>query len=319
MSENKNAMSPELQAIMQQYKDSTTKKPKVEKTNQYDLKNYHSNWIPDNVKSGQKQIRILPVTDANGNPDTPFKTMFVHSVQVDGKWVKLPCPKANHGKDCPFCQAREQLFSKVELDEKTGKEVLKTDEQLASDKEIAKKYYVKKMWVVKVIDRALEEDGVKFYRFWDNSKQQGIYNKIMDVYNLKGLISSPSDDSGRDIITMIGRDDKGNPTVTSIQSEDKSVLSDDPEKMAKWLADDREWTDVYSEKSFEYLAIIVKGGNPVWDKETNGFIDKADLDKREKPSSDKIEEEITMSAALDAEVKAVEASANTEDEDDLPF
>jgi len=270
------------------------------------------------VTTGKKQIRILPSTDADGNSVSPFKTMFVHSVQVDGKWSKLPCPKANHGKECPFCQAREQLFSKVEIDE-NGKEVLKTDEQLASDKEIAKKYYVKKMWVIKVIDRALEEEGVKFYRFWDNANKQGTYNKIMDVYDLKGLISSPNEDSGRDIVTMIGRSDKGHPTVTSVQAEDKSPLSEDPEKMAKWLADDREWTDVYSEKSFDYLAIIVKGGNPVWDKETNGFIDKADLEKRENPTSDKIEEEITMSAALDAEVKAVESSANAEDEDDLPF
>jgi len=319
MSENEEK-SAALKAIMQQYKEATTKKPTAKKMDSKErLKLYHSNWIPENEEEGKKVIRILPVKDAEGNEVSPFDKMYVHSVQVEGKWLKLPCPKANHGKDCPFCQARELLYSKVQDDPNNpGEEIDKTEDQIKSDKEIAKKYHTKLMWVLKVIDRENEADGVKFYRFWDNSKKQGIYNKIFDVFDSKGNISSPTAPEGRDITTKIGRSDKGYPTVTSVIHEDPSDLSSDPAQMAAWLEDDRTWTDVYAIKPYEFLAIIVNGGVPKWDTEAKGWADKADLEAEEE--SDGIEDEVTITADLDAETKTVEsAEPAAAQEDDLPF
>ena len=85
-------------------------------------------------------------------------------------------PKHEKDEDCPFCEAREALLS-------TGE---------AADKDLAKKYYPRLMYVVKVIDRDNEEDGPKFWRFNHDFRKTGILDKIM------GVMSAISDSSAPD-------------------------------------------------------------------------------------------------------------------------
>ena len=302
MSNEKNA----LEAMLAQYEKNNA--PKYEKKSEkvYDLKNYFNTFIKDGINSATKEIRILPSQDGS-----PFVEVHGHKVQIEGEWKTFACLKHQKGEACPFCEAREELLA-------TGKE---------SDKELAKKYNARKMYVVKVIDRENEEWGVKFWRFNHDYRKEGIFDKIHGLLTaLKTNKDITNVTTGRDLAISIQRNQNKIPVVTSIAAQDATPLSEDAEQAEKWLNDARTWEDVYSVRTYDYLEIIVKGGVPVWDKDEKKFVDKEAL---KADSSSTQEEEITMGidnvkanlqAATVVEPKATETSVTTEDEeDDLPF
>ena len=295
-----------LEAMLAQYEKNNA--PRYEKKSEkvYDLKNYFNTFIKDGINAATKEIRILPSQDGS-----PFVEVHGHKVQIEGEWKTFACLKHQKGEACPFCEAREELLA-------TGKE---------SDKELAKKYNARKMYVVKVIDRENEEWGVKFWRFNHDYRKEGIFDKIHGLLTaLKTNKDVTNATSGRDLAISIQRNQNKIPVVTSISALDATPLSEDAELAEKWLSDTRTWEDVYSVRTYDYLEIIVKGGVPVWDKDEKKFVDKEAL-KSESNSTQ--EEEITMGidnvkanlqAATITEPKATETSVTTEDEeDDLPF
>lgn len=297
MSEQNNALT----AMLEQYESNN--KPKYEKKADkvYDLKNYFNTYIKEGVKSATKTIRILPTESGS-----PFVEMYGHKIQVDGEWKTFPCLKHEKEEACPFCEAREALLA-------TGEE---------SDKELAKKYNARMMYVVKVIDRDNPEEGVKFWRFNHDYRKEGIYDKIIGVLNaIKKDVTNP--ENGRDLVLTINRNQNNVPVVSAVASLDPSPLSEDKEQAAQWLSDTRTWEDVYSVRSYDYLAIIVKGGTPVWDKENKCFVDKATLSETSDETQN-LDSELTMgvetvksnmvaSTATTAETPSVDES------DDLPF
>lgn len=298
---------PLLEAILKQYEDNSSPQSTSSKT--YDLKNYFSIYLKEGEKKGSKQIRILSAPDGG----TPFKEMFVHSRQVNGKWKKFTCLKNNFGKACPFCEARTELLN-------SGKE---------SEKELAKKFGSRKMYVLRVIDRDHEEDGVKFWRFNHDYTSQGIMDKIISIIRAKGNISDLQ--TGRDLIIDIGRDHKNNCVVTGVVDCDPAPAMEDSEALKALVGEGRTWEDVYSVKSYEYLEIVVLGGEPVWDKTNEKWVDKTTLDNSE-TSSD--EAEITMGDDDDDVItkepetvtttkketkKVVAVEEDGDDSDDLPF
>lgn len=294
-----------LEAMLEQYEKNNA--PKYEKKSEkvYDLKNYFNTHIKDGVKSATKEIRILP--SKNGSP---FIEVHGHKVQVDGEWKTFACLKHEKGEACPFCEAREELLS-------TGKE---------SDKELAKKYAARKMYVVKVIDREHEDEGVKFWRFNHDYRKEGVFDKIHGVLTaLKTNKNITDTENGRDLSISINRNQNNVPVVSAIVALDSAPLSEDAEKATEWLADERTWEDVYSVKSYDYLEIIVKGGIPVWDKEEKKYVDKESLNSTSTNST--MEEELTIGVenvkaniqAATTTTKSEPVAASDEDEDDLPF
>jgi len=289
-----------LVAMLEQYEQNN--KPRYEKKDKvYDLKNYFSTYLPVGVDSATRTIRILP------NPSgTPFSPMHVHTTYIDNKSTKYACLKHEKGEACPFCEAREVLLS-------TGNE---------ADKELAKKYSAKQVYVVKIIDRDKESEGVKFWRFNHDYTKNGVIDKILGMVKaLKKDITHP--ETGRDLIITINRNQKGNPTVTSVVSLDPSPLSEDAALAQTWLADTRTWEDVYSVKTYDYLEIIVKGGVPVWDKDAKTFVDKTSV--AEKTETENLDTELTLgvenvkSSILAASVPAENHGDGDDESDDLPF
>jgi hypothetical protein len=126
-------------------------------------------------------------------------------------------------------------------------------------------------------------------------------------------------------VLTINRNQNNVPVVSAVASLDPTPLSEDKEQAAQWLSDTRTWEDVYSVRSYDYLAIIVKGGTPVWDKENKCFVDKATLSETTDEAAN-LESELTMGVenvkanvvASTAEVSAPETSTE-DDGDDLPF
>ena len=298
MSEQKNALAE----MLAQYEKNNA--PKYEKTEAktYDLKNYFNTFLEKGVKTGTKTIRILPAT----NGGTPFVEMHAHKVLVDGEWKTYPCLKHEKGEDCPFCEARAALQA-------TGKD---------SDKELAKKFNARLMYVVKVIDRDNEADGVKFWRFNHDFRKEGVYDKIFSAWSaLKKDITDP--ETGRDLVITLNRNQNDVPVVSGIQALDSSPLSENAAQMAEWSSDERTWEDVYSVRNYDYLYLIVKGETPVWDKDEKRWVAK---DAAKADENAKLESELTMgvenvkSTMKAAEPVAKEVSVTSdEDEDDLPF
>ena len=292
-----------LEAMLAQYEKNNAPRAVKTEAKVYDLKNYFNTYIQDGVKSATKQIRILPTADGS----TPFVEVHAHKVLVDGEWKTFACLKHEKGEACPFCEAREALLA-------TGKE---------SDKELAKKYNARKMYVVKVIDREHEDEGVKFWRFNHDYRREGIYDKIIGVLNaIKKDVTNA--ETGRDLLLTINRNMNNIPVVSAVASLDPSALSEDQELKDLWLADARTWEDVYSVRTYDYLEIIVRGGIPVWDKEEKKFVDKAALSSDN--SDAELESELTMGvenvkANVQAAAETVEAptTGSSDEEDDLPF
>ena len=55
----------------------------------------------------------------------------------------------------------------------------------------------------------------------------------------------------------------------------------------KWVNDEKQWTDVYTVKNYDYMKIVAQGGIPAFDKVKKCFVDKAELDKQAKEAEEK--------------------------------
>lgn len=282
-----------LDAVLQQYEKSQSSSNTTNKMSSEDrMKKYFAALLKDNEKQGQRKIRILPTTDGS----SPFKEVWFHEVQVDGKWQKFYDPAKNDNERSPLNEVYEELMS-------TGKE---------SDKQLATQYRSRKFYIVKVIDRDNEQDGVKFWRFKHNYKQEGILDKIIPIWKAKGDITDP--DNGRDLILELtkAKTPKG-ATYTVIQTvmyDDPSPISTKADQMTEWVGDEMTWEDVYSKKPVEYLEAIARGETPRWDSEKNGYVYSND-------ESSEVSMGGTPSKSTNTTV--VDPQSNDEVDEDLPF
>lgn len=286
-----------LDAMMAQYQKNTA--PKTQKSAdafKFDEKLYFSHMLKDGQTSATKTIRILPVS--NGSP---FIEVWTHKCEVDGKSKTFACLEKLNGEACPFCEAKSALYA-------TGDK---------EDAKLAAKYSPRLTYIVKVIDRDNEGDGVKFWRFNHDGRKEGIYDKIFGVINaIKKDIAHP--ETGRDLVLTVSRNQNNVPVVTSVAQLDPSPLHTDEATKQAWLSHDKTWQYVFPVKNYEYMEIVVKGGIPVWDKERGCFVKKSD-----NKTTDTSEAEITLGIENFKE-NIIQSTATTpseseEETDDLPF
>jgi len=152
-----------LDAVLAQYENakqsgssSTSKMSQEER-----MKKYFAAILKDNEKQAQKKIRILPTPDGS----SPFKEVWFHEINVDGKWQKFYDPGKNDNERSPLSEVYDVLMS-------TGRE---------SDKELAKQYKPRKFYIVKVIDRDNEQDGPKFELTKAKTPKGAFYTVIQTV------------------------------------------------------------------------------------------------------------------------------------------
>jgi len=244
-----------LDAVLAQYEKAKGGSNGANKMSQEDrMKKYFAAILTQNETSGQKRLRILPTPDGS----SPFKEVWYHEVQVEGKWNKIYDPGKNDNERSPLTEIHDELMS-------TGKE---------SDRELAKSYKPRKFYIVKVIDRDNEADGVKFWRFKHNYKNEGILDKIIPIWKAKGDITDP--EKGRDLIIELAKakTPKG-ATYTVIQTvmhDDPSPVHADAETAKSWIEDPLTWADVYSKKPVEYLEAIARGETPRWSSELGKYV-----------------------------------------------
>ena len=283
------ATNNSLDAVLAQYEQSKQGSSSTSKMSQDErMKKYFAAILKDNEKQGQKRLRILPTKDGS----SPFKEVWFHEVQVDGKWVKLYDPGKNDNERSPLTEVYEELMA-------TGKE---------NDKKLASTYKPRKFYIVKVVDRDNESDGVKFWRFKHNYKNEGILDKIIPIWRNKGDITDP--EKGRDLILELtkAKTPKG-ATYTVIQTimyDDSAPVHTDKETSNSWINDELTWEDVYSKKPVEYLEAIARGETPKWNSDKGGY-DYGNSD----------EDETSFGGAKPAGYEDPQAGA--EGDEDMPF
>ena len=275
-------------AVLAQYeKNKQATSGNANKVSQEDrMKKYFTTVLPKGSKGEERRIRILPTTDGS----SPFKEVYFHEVQVDGKWVKLYDPK-QEGKRSPLHEVYEGLMM-------TGVE---------SDRELARQYRSRKFYIVKVIDRENEQDGPKFWRFKHNAKGDGVLDKIFPIFKNKGDITDPN--SGRDLIISLTLTKAGTgkeyTSINSVIPEDKTPLHEDENVAKQWIEDELTWSDVYSKKGEDYLEMVARGEVPRWDSTTNKWV-----------SNSQAEESIE---APKVSTPVVDPQVDDEVDEDLPF
>ena len=279
-----------LDAVLAQYEkakqgssSSTSKFTQEER-----MKKYFAAILMDKETQGQRRLRILPTNDGS----SPFKVVYYHEIQVDGKFQKFYDPGKNDNERSPLTEVYEELRS-------TGKE---------EDKKLASNYLARKFYIVKVIDRDNEADGVKFWRFKSNYKNEGIFDKIIPIYRNKGDIADP--ETGRDLILELtkAKTPKGAyyTVIQTVMYDDAAPVHEDKVLADSWINDELTWEDVYSKKPVEYLEAIARGETPKWNTDKGGY-DYGNSDSGEisfggsKPSA------------------PVDPQANAEEDDDMPF
>ena len=217
------------------------------------LKRYFTTVLPKGSKGEERRIRILPTKDGS----SPFVEVYFHEVQVDGKWVKLYDPK-QEGKRSPLHEVYEGLMM-------SG---------VDSDKELARNYRSRKFYIVKVIDRDHEADGVKFWRFKHNHKGDGVIDKIFPIFRNKGDVTNP--ENGRDLILSLALTKAGTgkeyTVINSVLNDDPSALHTDADVAKTWLDDELTWSDVYSKKGEDYLEMVARGEVPRWDTASSKWV-----------------------------------------------
>ncbi|GAG40420.1 unnamed protein product, partial [marine sediment metagenome] len=242
-----------------------------------------------------------------------LETAFFHAVPVNAsggntKYRKIYCPAHNDAKvpkldangqvirdlssnpvlvtkPCPLCAKSAAILKKQDPSLKGMKKDDMSPQQLAikesNDKiwKASSDLQAKKFYIIKGIDKGAEKDGVKFWRFKHNFKQQGVLDKLGPaITNWMEIneIDFTDKDQGTDLIlTVVDQEMPGrNRTyrdVSSIYPKGSSKLHADSLVENEWLNDGTTWRDVYKPASapniepIDFLEMVANGQSPYWD------------------------------------------------------
>ena len=328
------SINVDADAVMAQYE--AEQKVFTPKKTQFNEKNYLQARLSDKETTKTLVIRLLPFSPQE---KTPFKKVFMHTVKVNKEvapngWKTFVCPTHNKkdgevmGDSCPFCEtsAKARELKSNSLDESTKKRY--------GDIEFLNR--VKEMWIVRCIERGHEEDGVKFWLFNSSKKKDGVYDKIMNLAKIRSEAAARKGNkysifdvnNGLDLIVTLTKTADGKTSVQIVDGGTPSPLTEDFDLGMSWIEDEKKWYDVYTVKSYDYMAIIASGGVPIYDKELNKYVDKEEMNKiKEEAEKQRIEEQLAEEAvdyskianSSDIIIDGKKAEDNNSEEEDLPF
>lgn len=269
--------------------------PRRNKT-EFNPKNYLNARLVNGETSKKLTIRLLPFSPEGGSP---FFKVHLHTLKIKkengSSWKTFMCPvKNNKGDKCPFCELSEQAR---QMRYNATNEV---EKKKYGDIEFM--YRAKEAWICRVIDRDHEEDGVKFWLFNASRKKDGVYDKIINIFNNRweeakkvGKELNIFDlNAGKDLTVTLTKDSNNKTVIQITDASFITPLSNDYNQAKGWIEDQKKWDEVYTIKSYDYMSIIAQGGIPVFDKEQQKYVDKEELDKKnEKAREEEIKENYT--------------------------
>ena len=203
--------------------------------------------------------------DGNGEP----------MVDQNGRPVMIPAP-------CPLCDKYKKELAKQDSSIRGTKKENMTSAELKIKKRndeiygIANKLAAKKFYIVKGIDVGVPRDGVKFWRFKHNFKNQGTLDKLLPI--LEDYMTNENADFSDPIVgtdlSITTADSEFNnivyKTISAITYKGKSKLHDDALIANQWINDEMTWRDVFKPKQaplitpLRYLELLIEGNSPFW-------------------------------------------------------
>lgn len=311
----------------------------LQKKTDFDVKNYLDTKLADGENERTITIRILPVSNEDGNFRLAVKT---HSLKVSKRvahsgfksFMCLNDPQVpNYSKDikCPICAKSQYYFDEAKKLRET-------------DSEKSKKLFLKACslknkttYIVRVIERGKENEGVKFWRFNENSQGKGIYDALIALYRQrkKDMLEAGFEDynifdldNGHDIVLTLKRTVRADGQQgVAIQVTDNIInkpLTKDVEQGNAWINDVKRWYNAYAIKTPEYLSIVADDNIPYFDRNLGKFVPRTEKDfleyeqKREEEKASR--EAIAESASEILKAPVMPHVDIAEDNDDvLPF
>lgn len=167
---------------LQESKESQQPKKKVE----FDERNYLNLRLNPSETSKKVKIRILPVSATDSNI---FTILHTHSMKVSTdisksgykSFICLNEDKLNDhdSNGCPLCKKSDKILAECNT-------LPNDDAHKAQRKALFKEamqYKAKETFIVRVIERDHEDEGVKFWRFNAHSDGTGIYDQLMSIFD----------------------------------------------------------------------------------------------------------------------------------------
>lgn len=265
--------------------ETNEKKTSSTKTNVFNANNYLNVKLSPTEDEKVLKIRLLPI---DKDTPKPFKKIFMHSVKLTpeqqgknpSKWKSYICLKRTEDIDhetlgckCPFCEENAKAY-------KAYSEATNDVEKMAY-KEIFKSYFATEYGIIRCIERGQEEDGPKFWKFPIRQDGKDPMSTIIRLYKSQ---QEESIDMGEKPLNILDINDgkdfkitinavydrdgkKTDKTSISIEPYGKrKPLSENAEEMAKWVNDDKKWSDVFVAKTYDYLSLIIDKKVPFFDK-----------------------------------------------------
>lgn len=330
---NGNVCGSAIEEAMENSHKSLTKK------NDFDVKNYLNTKLGDENERNIT-IRILPVSSEDGNFRIAVKTHNLKvSKRIAGSGFKSflclndpQVPDYNPSVHCPICEKSQYYFNEAKKYRETEPERSKSLFMKACS------LRAKTTYIVRVIERGKENEGVKFWRFNENTQGKGIYDSLIALYKQRKDDMAEEGiknynifdlDEGRDIVLNLKKTVRSDGQEgVAIQITDKSInkpLTNDVEQGNAWINDVKRWYNAYTVKSYDYLSIIADDKIPYMDRATGVLMAKTEQDFRDYEESKK-RRESEVEAAAEAlkehvvEHKMPQLNANeNNDEDEFPF
>ena len=312
----------------------------AQKKNDFDAKNYLDTKLADGQNERTITVRILPVSNEDGNFRIAVKT---HNLKVNRRiaqsgFKSFLClddpqvPNYNPSIRCPICEKSKYYFEEAKKCRDT-------------DKEKSKKLFMKACslknkvtYIVRVIERGKESEGVKFWRFNENTQGKGIYDSLIALYKQRKNDMAEEGienynifdlDNGRDIVLNLTRTERSDGQEgVAIQITDKSInkpLTNDIELGNAWINDVKKWYNAYTVKSPEYLSIIADDMIPYFDRAQEKFVPKTeqdflDAEKRKNEANAAVEAASEILKEHTMEQQSIPQVTPSDDNDiDLPF
>ena len=232
--------------------------------------------VTTNASGGKKKHGTVVYCPAHNDPKVPKMVNGKQVFDTNGQPIMIPAP-------CPLCdKAKKILIQQNPSLKGKKKETLNADELVIYEKNKAifteaNKWEAKKFYIIRGIDKGAEKDGVKFWRFKHNFKNQGTLDKLLPIlqeYMDINQADFADAKNGTDLsITMADSEFNGHvyKQISAISFRGKSPLHTDNLVMQQWLDDNITWREVFQPKKapnitpYEFLEMVASGTNPYWD------------------------------------------------------
>lgn len=295
---------------------------------EFNEKNYLNTRLDKNENKREIYVRVVLTRDIDGR-DKVAIPVLVHNLKLDegqNKEFKVskngfksficlddPHVKTVSSRKCPLCAKMNELFDDANEIKKDSQDQFKALCKQAYG------YEAKTAYIVRVIERGHEDDGVKFWRFNKHDDGTGIFDMLLNNYMAYKDNGEDIFDyhKGHDIKLILSKkvdnakngQTKEKTGIMLMVDVKQTPLSDSDEQIESWVTDTKDWRDMYKSKSYEYLSLIADGETPVFNKTLGEFVAYR---PGEKPEDEAVSQEEMNHTHLEM--------ANTPDPDkDLPF